>query len=200
MRKACSQEPMEWFTEGSTGTSFRSCSTPYTWTRQVTPCCYNGNMLIPNANGLPIKQPPWKELTEPDAVVGFAAAVGYPVLVRPSYVLCISYARAHWTRGSRPTRAPICVPRIVCPLGLCLSPLGLCVSHAGMCCRGPRCASQRTRSRCAHADMHSRMRAPWDSCGIRISRRTAAAVHDRGGRCAHGDMNSRMRSCAYLNI
>lgn len=34
-----------------------------------------------------VDQPAWKELTSVDEAEGFAAAVGYPVLVRPSYVL-----------------------------------------------------------------------------------------------------------------
>ncbi len=36
---------------------------------------------------LGIDQPEWKELTDVDAAKSFAASVGYPVLVRPSYVL-----------------------------------------------------------------------------------------------------------------
>ena len=34
-----------------------------------------------------IAQPKWKELTDLESVTEFAAQVGYPVLVRPSYVL-----------------------------------------------------------------------------------------------------------------
>jgi carbamoyl-phosphate synthase (ammonia) len=34
-----------------------------------------------------VQQPAWKELTSPDAAYSFASEVGYPVLVRPSYVL-----------------------------------------------------------------------------------------------------------------
>ena len=34
-----------------------------------------------------IAQPQWKELTDLEHAVEFAALVGYPVLVRPSYVL-----------------------------------------------------------------------------------------------------------------
>ena len=36
---------------------------------------------------LSIKQPPWKELSSVDSALSFANDVGYPVLVRPSYVL-----------------------------------------------------------------------------------------------------------------
>jgi len=36
---------------------------------------------------LNIKQPEWKELTDPESALKFANNVGYPVLVRPSYVL-----------------------------------------------------------------------------------------------------------------
>lgn len=36
---------------------------------------------------LAIDQPPWKELASLDEVGRFAAAIGYPVLIRPSYVL-----------------------------------------------------------------------------------------------------------------
>jgi carbamoyl-phosphate synthase large subunit len=36
---------------------------------------------------LGVDQPEWQELTSPEAAVSFAKAVGYPVLVRPSYVL-----------------------------------------------------------------------------------------------------------------
>jgi carbamoyl-phosphate synthase (ammonia) len=34
-----------------------------------------------------VQQPAWKELTSPEAAYSFASQVGYPVLVRPSYVL-----------------------------------------------------------------------------------------------------------------
>ena len=34
-----------------------------------------------------IPQPPWRELTSLDEVYGFAAEAGYPVIIRPSYVL-----------------------------------------------------------------------------------------------------------------
>lgn len=34
-----------------------------------------------------IDQPLWKELTTPDDIKAFVGRVGYPVLVRPSYVL-----------------------------------------------------------------------------------------------------------------
>jgi carbamoylphosphate synthase large subunit len=34
-----------------------------------------------------VQQPAWRELTSPDAAYSFASQVGYPVLVRPSYVL-----------------------------------------------------------------------------------------------------------------
>src|SRR5207249_4111020 len=36
---------------------------------------------------LEIAQPAWKELVTVDEALGFARAAGYPVLVRPSYVL-----------------------------------------------------------------------------------------------------------------
>jgi len=36
---------------------------------------------------LGIAQPPWAELASPEQAAGFATRVGYPVLVRPSYVL-----------------------------------------------------------------------------------------------------------------
>ncbi|CAN0481557.1 unnamed protein product, partial [Discosporangium mesarthrocarpum] len=34
-----------------------------------------------------LQQPAWKELTTVDSALGFASQVGYPVLIRPSYVL-----------------------------------------------------------------------------------------------------------------
>ncbi|HUT76572.1 MAG TPA: carbamoyl-phosphate synthase large subunit, partial [Polyangia bacterium] len=36
---------------------------------------------------LGVPQPPWREVTTPEAVRAFVAEVGYPVIVRPSYVL-----------------------------------------------------------------------------------------------------------------
>ncbi len=36
---------------------------------------------------LDLPQPPWQELTNLDAIYSFARSVGYPVIVRPSYVL-----------------------------------------------------------------------------------------------------------------
>jgi carbamoyl-phosphate synthase large subunit len=36
---------------------------------------------------LGVKQPRWRELSIMDEALGFASSVGYPVLVRPSYVL-----------------------------------------------------------------------------------------------------------------
>jgi len=34
-----------------------------------------------------VQQPAWRELTSTESALDFAAKVGYPVLVRPSYVL-----------------------------------------------------------------------------------------------------------------
>lgn len=38
-------------------------------------------------DSLGIQQPAWKELSDTDSALAFAKSCGYPVLVRPSYVL-----------------------------------------------------------------------------------------------------------------
>jgi len=48
---------------------------------------------------LDIKQPPWIAATSVNEVIRFAEDVGYPVLVRPSYVLSGSAMRIAWNRG-----------------------------------------------------------------------------------------------------
>ncbi|NPA05764.1 MAG: carbamoyl-phosphate synthase (glutamine-hydrolyzing) large subunit [Crenarchaeota archaeon] len=47
---------------------------------------------------LGIKQPPWVAATSIDDVLAFAEKVGYPVLVRPSYVLSGSAMNIAWSR------------------------------------------------------------------------------------------------------
>jgi carbamoyl-phosphate synthase large subunit len=49
---------------------------------------------------LEIEQPEWKELTDLDSAREFAAAVGYPVLIRPSYVLSGAAMNVAWDDGS----------------------------------------------------------------------------------------------------
>ena len=44
-----------------------------------------------------VQQPRWEELTSPDAAFKFAASVGYPVLVRPSYVLSGAAMNVAWS-------------------------------------------------------------------------------------------------------
>jgi carbamoyl-phosphate synthase large subunit len=50
--------------------------------------------------GLAIEQPAWKELTDLDSAYVFADEVGYPVLVRPSYVLSGAAMCVAWDRVS----------------------------------------------------------------------------------------------------
>jgi carbamoyl-phosphate synthase large subunit len=49
---------------------------------------------------LGIEQPAWKELTDLDSAYAFADEVGYPVLVRPSYVLSGAAMCVAWDRES----------------------------------------------------------------------------------------------------
>ncbi|MDR3342109.1 MAG: carbamoyl-phosphate synthase large subunit [Treponema sp.] len=49
---------------------------------------------------LKIEQPEWKELTDLDSAKAFAATVGYPVLIRPSYVLSGAAMNVAWDDGS----------------------------------------------------------------------------------------------------
>ncbi|MDR0525854.1 MAG: carbamoyl-phosphate synthase (glutamine-hydrolyzing) large subunit [Spirochaetaceae bacterium] len=49
---------------------------------------------------LEVAQPAWKELTDPASAKAFAEAVGYPVLVRPSYVLSGAAMNVAWDEGS----------------------------------------------------------------------------------------------------
>jgi carbamoyl-phosphate synthase large subunit len=49
---------------------------------------------------LEIEQPEWKELTDPVSAKAFAAAAGYPVLIRPSYVLSGAAMNVAWDDGS----------------------------------------------------------------------------------------------------
>jgi carbamoyl-phosphate synthase large subunit len=51
-------------------------------------------------DGLGIDQPAWKELSDAGSALGFAAAVGYPVLVRPSYVLSGAAMNVAWDDAS----------------------------------------------------------------------------------------------------
>ena len=44
-----------------------------------------------------VQQPRWRELTSVDSAIEFAANVGYPVLVRPSYVLSGAAMNVAWT-------------------------------------------------------------------------------------------------------
>ena len=44
-----------------------------------------------------VQQPRWRELTSVDSALDFAATVGYPVLVRPSYVLSGAAMNIAWT-------------------------------------------------------------------------------------------------------
>jgi carbamoyl-phosphate synthase large subunit len=50
--------------------------------------------------GLGIEQPAWRELTDLASAQVFAEEVGYPVLVRPSYVLSGAAMRVAWDRES----------------------------------------------------------------------------------------------------
>ena len=50
--------------------------------------------------GLKIEQPRWKELSDKDSALAFAAEVGYPVLVRPSYVLSGAAMSVAWDEAS----------------------------------------------------------------------------------------------------
>jgi carbamoyl-phosphate synthase large subunit len=52
---------------------------------------------------LKIEQPAWKELTDLASAKAFAAAVGYPVLIRPSYVLSGAAMNVAWDDGSLET-------------------------------------------------------------------------------------------------
>lgn len=47
-------------------------------------------------DSLKIKQPPWKKFTNIDEAIFFAESVGYPVLVRPSYVLSGAAMKVVW--------------------------------------------------------------------------------------------------------
>jgi carbamoyl-phosphate synthase large subunit len=49
---------------------------------------------------LGIEQPEWKELTDLDSAKTFAAGVGYPVLIRPSYVLSGAAMNVAWDDAS----------------------------------------------------------------------------------------------------
>ena len=49
---------------------------------------------------LGIEQPEWKELTDLDSALEFARGVGYPVLIRPSYVLSGAAMNVAWDDGS----------------------------------------------------------------------------------------------------
>jgi carbamoyl-phosphate synthase large subunit len=49
---------------------------------------------------LGIEQPAWRELTDLDSALGFARDVGYPVLVRPSYVLSGAAMNVAWDDAS----------------------------------------------------------------------------------------------------
>ncbi|GHV91253.1 carbamoyl-phosphate synthase (glutamine-hydrolyzing) [Spirochaetia bacterium] len=49
---------------------------------------------------LEIEQPEWKELTDLDSANAFAAEVGYPVLIRPSYVLSGAAMNVAWDDAS----------------------------------------------------------------------------------------------------
>ena len=49
---------------------------------------------------LNIEQPEWKELTDLESAQAFAAQVGYPVLIRPSYVLSGAAMNVAWDDGS----------------------------------------------------------------------------------------------------
>ena len=49
---------------------------------------------------LDIEQPEWKELTDLDAAKAFAAQAGYPVLIRPSYVLSGAAMNVAWDDSS----------------------------------------------------------------------------------------------------
>jgi carbamoyl-phosphate synthase large subunit len=49
---------------------------------------------------LGIEQPEWKELTDLNAAKAFAAEVGYPVLIRPSYVLSGAAMNVAWDNAS----------------------------------------------------------------------------------------------------
>jgi len=50
--------------------------------------------------GLGIDQPAWRELTDLESAYAFAEEVGYPVLVRPSYVLSGAAMSVAWDRES----------------------------------------------------------------------------------------------------
>ncbi|MDR2797967.1 MAG: carbamoyl-phosphate synthase (glutamine-hydrolyzing) large subunit, partial [Treponema sp.] len=52
---------------------------------------------------LKIEQPPWKELTDLPSAKAFAVTVGYPVLIRPSYVLSGAAMNVAWDDGSLET-------------------------------------------------------------------------------------------------
>jgi len=49
---------------------------------------------------LGIEQPEWKELTDYESAIEFARQVGYPVLIRPSYVLSGAAMNVAWDDGS----------------------------------------------------------------------------------------------------
>ncbi|MDR2303374.1 MAG: carbamoyl-phosphate synthase (glutamine-hydrolyzing) large subunit [Treponema sp.] len=49
---------------------------------------------------LGIEQPEWKELTDLDSAKAFAAEAGYPVLIRPSYVLSGAAMNVAWDDGT----------------------------------------------------------------------------------------------------
>ncbi|MDR0390095.1 MAG: carbamoyl-phosphate synthase (glutamine-hydrolyzing) large subunit [Spirochaetaceae bacterium] len=51
-------------------------------------------------DSLNIEQPQWKELTDMDGARAFAAQVGYPVLIRPSYVLSGAAMNVAWNDES----------------------------------------------------------------------------------------------------
>ncbi|MDR2393321.1 MAG: carbamoyl-phosphate synthase (glutamine-hydrolyzing) large subunit, partial [Treponema sp.] len=52
---------------------------------------------------LKIEQPPWKELTDLSSAKAFALTVGYPVLIRPSYVLSGAAMNVAWDDESLET-------------------------------------------------------------------------------------------------
>jgi carbamoyl-phosphate synthase large subunit len=51
-------------------------------------------------DSLGVEQPEWKELTDLDSAKAFAARAGYPVLIRPSYVLSGAAMNVAWNDGS----------------------------------------------------------------------------------------------------
>jgi carbamoyl-phosphate synthase large subunit/carbamoyl-phosphate synthase small subunit len=60
--------------------------------------CEDRNRFSAMCDAIEVKQPPWREVATAEEAAAFAADVGYPVLVRPSYVLSGAAMKVATTR------------------------------------------------------------------------------------------------------